>query len=96
MSVRCVVSWSGSRARSRSAGNIKATIWKNEGLNRAFYSTTFSRPYKNAEGKWHNAYNFGLYELESLMKATMKGRPRTVLPITRVETRGLALSSAVK
>ena len=26
------------------SGNIKVTIWENEGRNRAFYSATFSRP----------------------------------------------------
>ena len=41
------------------SGNIKATIWENEGLKRAFYSATFSRSYRAAEGKWQNAYNFG-------------------------------------
>lgn len=56
------------------SGNIKATIWKNEGLNRVFYSATFSRPYKNAEGKWQTAYNFGLNELESLMNAALEAR----------------------
>ena len=56
------------------SGNIKATIWENERLNRVFYSATFSRPYKDAEGKWHNAYNFGLHELESLMNAALEAR----------------------
>ena len=56
------------------SGNIKVTIWENEGRNRAFYSATFSRPYKNAEGKWHNASNFGLYELEPLMNVALKAR----------------------
>ena len=56
------------------SGNIKATIWENEGLKRAFYSTTFSRPYKDAKGTWKNAYNFGLYELESLMNAALEAK----------------------
>ncbi len=56
------------------SGNIKATIWENEGLQRAFYSTTFSRPYKDARGIWKNAHNFGLYELESLMNAALEAK----------------------
>lgn len=56
------------------SGNIKATIWENEGLKRVFYSATFSRPYRDTEGKWQNANNFGLYELESLMNAALEAR----------------------
>ena len=61
-------------ARIIRSGHIKATIWKNEGVNRVFYSATFSRPYKDAAGKWHTAYNFGHHDLESLMKAALEAR----------------------
>ena len=33
-------------------GNIKATIWQNTNENGPFFSTTFSRPFKDQSGEW--------------------------------------------
>ena len=39
-------------------GNIKATIWRNEGEKGAFYNTKFSRSYQDLEGKHHESTTF--------------------------------------
>ncbi|MDH4371683.1 MAG: hypothetical protein OEV99_17865 [Nitrospira sp.] len=41
-------------------GNIKATIWKNVSEKGPFFATTFSRPFKDQPGAWHNGTSFGL------------------------------------
>ena len=49
-------------------GSIKATIWENTSEKGPFFSTTFSRPFKNQSGAWHNGTSFGLNDLEALLK----------------------------
>ena len=39
-------------------GNLKATIWQNEGEKGAYYSTTLSRTYKDEDGKLHDTQSF--------------------------------------
>ncbi len=56
------------------SGNVKATIWENQGPKGAFFSATFARPYKDAEGNWQNASNFGFYDLESLMNVALEAK----------------------
>lgn len=56
------------------SGNVKATVWENVGPKGPFFTATFSRPYKDAEGNWQNASNFGLYELESLMNVALEAK----------------------
>ena len=48
-------------------GNIKATIWENTSENGPFFSTTFSRPFKDLSGAWRNGTSFGLNDLEALV-----------------------------
>jgi hypothetical protein len=48
-------------------GNIKATIWQNVSEKRPFFSTTFSRPFKDQSGMWRNGTSFGLNDLEALL-----------------------------
>ena len=48
-------------------GNIKATIWENSSENGPFFSTTFSRPFKDHTGTWRNGTSFGLNDLEALV-----------------------------
>lgn len=55
-------------------GSVKATIWENQGPKGPFFSATFARPYKDAEGNWQNSGNFGLHELESLMNVTLEAK----------------------
>jgi hypothetical protein len=48
-------------------GNIKATIWQNISEKRWFFPTTFSWPFKDHSGGWHNGISLGLTDLEALM-----------------------------
>jgi len=47
-------------------GNIKATAWQNVSEKGPFFSTTFSRPFKDQSGAWRNGTSFGLNDLEAL------------------------------
>ena len=44
-------------------GAVKAAIWKNETDNGPRYNTTFSRIYKNGDGKWKSTSSFGRDDL---------------------------------
>jgi hypothetical protein len=46
-------------------GNIKATIWENTSEKGTFFSTTFSRLFKDQSGAWRNGTSFGLNDLEA-------------------------------
>ena len=48
-------------------GDIKATIWQNVSEKGPFFSTTFSRPFKDQSGAWRNGTSFGLNDLEALV-----------------------------
>jgi hypothetical protein len=48
-------------------GNVRATIWQNVSEKGPFFSTAFSRPFKDQSGAWRNASSFGLHDLEALM-----------------------------
>ena len=54
-------------ANTLRCGNIKATIWQNVSENGPFFSTTFSRPFKDQSGTWRNGTSFGLNDLEALI-----------------------------
>ena len=56
------------------SGSVKAAVWENAGAKGPFFSATFSRPYKDVEGKWRNTSNFGLFELEALMNVALEAR----------------------
>ena len=47
-------------------GIVKATIWENMSKNGPFFSTIFSRSYKNHSGNWSNGTSFGLNDLDAL------------------------------
>ena len=47
-------------------GGIKAAIWMNDTEKGPFYSATFSRSFKDAEGNWKNSASFGLSDLEAI------------------------------
>jgi hypothetical protein len=55
-------------------GNIKATIWQNVSERGPFFSTTFSRPFKNQAGEWRNGTSFGLNDLEALMNVAFEAK----------------------
>jgi len=54
--------------------NIKATIWQNVSDKGPFFSTSFSRPFKDQTGTWRNASSFGLHDLEALMKVALEAK----------------------
>lgn len=55
-------------------GNIKATIWENVSENGPFFSTTFSRPFKDQSGEWRNGTSFGLNDLEALLTVAREAK----------------------
>jgi hypothetical protein len=55
-------------------GNIKATIWQNVSENGPFFSTTFSRPFKDQSGAWRNGTSFGLNDLEALVSVAREAK----------------------
>lgn len=44
-------------------GHIKATIWRNESDNGAYFSTTLSRSYQDKDGGWHDTHSLSGTEL---------------------------------
>lgn len=61
-------------AHTLQCGNIKAAIWQNVGEKGPFYSTTFSRPFRDYSGKWCNGTSFGLNDLEALLTVAHKAK----------------------
>ncbi|MEX2492203.1 MAG: hypothetical protein WD425_10625 [Nitrospirales bacterium] len=47
-------------------GNVNAAVWENTGEKRIFFSVTFSRSAKDAEGKWKTSASYGLTDLDAL------------------------------
>lgn len=47
--------------------SIKAMIWENTSEKGPFFSTTFSRPFKDQSGAWRNGTSFGLNDIEVLI-----------------------------
>jgi hypothetical protein len=52
-------------ANTLRCGNIKATIWQNTSEKGPFFAATFSRPFKDQSGAWHNGTSFGLNDFEA-------------------------------
>ncbi|MGH7183754.1 MAG: hypothetical protein ACREJN_17505 [Nitrospiraceae bacterium] len=55
-------------------GNIKATIWENISEKGPFFSTTFSRPFKDQTGVWRNGTSFGQNNLEALFAVAREAK----------------------
>jgi hypothetical protein len=49
--------------------NVEAAIWPNDSSNGTFYNVTFSRKYKDDEGKHHNSGSFNSGDLLALQEA---------------------------
>ena len=58
-------------------GNLKASIWRNEGENGAFYPTTFARTYKDDQGNLRDASSFAGHELLRVSELARKAYDRT-------------------
>ena len=61
-------------ANTLRCGSIKATTWQNIGEKGPFFSTTFSRPFKDQSGAWRNGTSFGLNDLETLFTVAREAR----------------------
>ena len=48
------------------SGNVTVAIRENTGENGPFFSVTFSRPYKDAQGIWKTSSSYGLNDLDAL------------------------------
>jgi hypothetical protein len=55
-------------------GIVKATIWENMSEKGPFFSTTFSRSYKDHSGKWRNGASFALNDLEAVLTVAYEAK----------------------
>ena len=56
------------------SGNFKATMWQNSSQKGPFFSTSFSRPFKDQSGQWRNGTSFGLNDLDALMNVALEAK----------------------
>ena len=61
-------------ANTLRCGNIKATIWQNVSEKGPFFSTTFSRPFKDQSGAWRNGASSWLNDLEALLTVAREAK----------------------
>lgn len=54
--------------------SIKASIWKNEGMNGPFYNVTVARTYRASDGTLKDAESFGLADLEALLVVAQQAK----------------------
>ncbi len=53
-------------------GLVTATIWKNDGQDKPFYTVQLSRAYKDNEGKWQAGDNLNHDDLLNASKVLMR------------------------
>lgn len=58
------------------AGAVKASIWKNDSEKGAFFSVSFSRTYKNADGRLRDVSSFSGPQLLQLSRLAEKAYDR--------------------
>ncbi|SFF97085.1 hypothetical protein SAMN05518801_104250 [Novosphingobium sp. CF614] len=58
-------------------GNLKASIWSNEGEKGPFYSATLARTWRDAEGQPHDTHSFAGSELLRVSELARKAYDRT-------------------
>lgn len=58
-------------------GNLKATIWRNEGENGVTYATAFARTYKAGDGTYRESNSFTGTELLRVSELARKAYDRT-------------------
>ncbi|MEQ8287857.1 hypothetical protein [Thalassospira sp.] len=58
-------------------GNLKASIWRNEGDKGAYYATELARTYKDADGNLHDTHSFVGADLLRVSELARKAYDRT-------------------
>lgn len=58
-------------------GNLKASIWRNEGESGPFYATSFARTYRDEEGRLHDTNSFVAGDLLKLSELARSAYTRT-------------------
>ena len=58
-------------------GNLKASIWRNEGENGASYSTTFARVWRDDQGRWHDSQSYSGTDMLRLGELSRSAYHRT-------------------
>tara|TARA_R110000787_G_scaffold16622_17_gene50538 strand:+ start:36217 stop:36528 length:312 start_codon:yes stop_codon:yes gene_type:complete len=58
-------------------GNLKASIWRNEGDKGAYYATEIARTYKDADGKLQDTHTFVGADLLRISELARKAYDRT-------------------
>jgi len=58
-------------------GNIKATIWKQQGPNGSFYSAAFSKTYRDEQGNYHNSHSFAGTDLLKVSQLAQQAYQRS-------------------
>ena len=53
---------------------IKASIWKNEGVNGPFYNVTVARSYKASDATVKDSESFGLADLDALVVVAQQAK----------------------
>ena len=59
-------------------GALKATIWRNETKEGAFYSTTLSRTYKDEHGNYHDSHSFASNEMLRVGELARRSHNRVI------------------
>lgn len=59
-------------------GALKATIWRNENKEGAFYSTTLSRTYKDDGGKYRDSHSFASNEMLRVAELARRSHNRVI------------------
>ena len=57
-------------------GRNKATIWRNEGKDRDYFTTDFAQTYKDEDGKLKDKHNFGEKDLLSIAELARQAHHR--------------------
>tara|TARA_R110001599_G_scaffold25282_8_gene90576 strand:+ start:1919 stop:2260 length:342 start_codon:yes stop_codon:yes gene_type:complete len=58
-------------------GNLKASIWRNEGESGPFYATSFARSYKDRDGEYRDTHSFVATDLLKLSELARTAYTRT-------------------
>ena len=66
-------------------GRVRAAVWANEGEDGTWHTVTFSRLYKDKEGRWQDSGSFSREDLPLLIKAADQAHTWLYRPGAREE-----------